>query len=254
MKKPTLAELLRRILSRPPQKPDDPWDDDRSAFEQALCAAARPDQMPGVERRIDELRAAGFDLETISEPGNDHWREWQVRLDDTRYVATVTALVHPDVQSAHLVYKDKPPKVRRTRAHRLQDAFYARYNGLWDQLRADSALWDRYSADRATAFGADDRRLLLVGDFEGDVNNGGFSQYLSNKGLPEARLALAAMQAIGARRTAHMLEEALEHPDDESVLERLTNAFYERAEDLAALAAQHARLSPARKTRSGESE
>ena len=229
MTKPTLAELLRRILSRPPHDPVT-WDHDRAAFERGLREAATAGLMPEVERRLEELRAAGFTIELVEDKG--HWREWKVGLDDKRYVASMTALAYPDMQSAHLIYKAAPKKLRRTRKDRLQEAFYARYN----------ALWERLGDDPDAAMDDDDRRVLLVGDFEGDVNNGGFSQYLSNKGRERAALALAALQAIGAKRTARMLQDALEHENDAARLEALTDEFYESYDDVAALTARQLKM------------
>lgn len=231
LSKPGLAALLRRILSRPPQKSGE-FSDDRAAFQQALCKAAGAGLLPAVEKRLDELRAAGFAFKVFPGPQQPHFRQWTLPLDDPRYVAELQVLAYPDMQSAHLTYRDAPRKVRRTRAHRLQEAFYARYDGLWDRLR---------NHPRAR-IGVEDRRVLLVGDLEADVNNGGFNQYLDNKGRRKAQLALAALHEIGAVRTARMLEEALRNSADEGVLERLTNSFYEAPEDLAALAARHAKL------------
>lgn len=185
-----------------------------------------------MEKRLDELRAAGFAFAAFPGPQQPHFRQWKLPLDDPRYVAELQVLAYPDMQSAHLTYRDAPPKVRRTRAHRLQEAFYARYNTLWDRLRAKPRA-------RMTA---NDRRILLVGDFEGGVNCDGFNLYLSNKGPREAQLALAALHAIGAARTARMLEKALSAPEDEAAHAALDASFFENPEDLAALAARHAKL------------
>jgi hypothetical protein len=87
-----------------------------------------------------------------------------------------------------------------------------------------------------------DRRLLLVGELEADVNNGGFSQYLNNKGRRRARSALAALTAIGARKTAAMLEEAMAPGVSEARLSALDDRFYKVTEDLAVLAVRHAEL------------
>lgn len=85
---------------------------------------------------------------------------------------------------------------RQRRIHAGQEAFYARYMAVGQKAYRDP----RY---RLTP---DDRLVLLVGELEADVNNGGFSQYLDNKGRRRARAALAALQKVGARKTARMLE------------------------------------------------
>ena len=56
---------------------------------------------------------------------------------------------------------------------------------------------------------AADRLVRVIGDLEADVNNGGFDQYLSNKGRPQARRAAKCLRSIGARRTGRLLESAL---------------------------------------------
>ena len=111
---------------------------------------------------------------------------------------------------------------RQRAASKRQDEFYSRYEGVGtrrDGVRLEPA----------------DRLVLLVGDFEADVNNGGFDQYLGNKGLPTARAALKGLKTIGAKRTAGWLSTALKAPEDREALDRLDSAFYERPEDLPSL-------------------
>lgn len=86
------------------------------------------------------------------------------------------------------------------------------------------------------ALSQDDRLIRVVGDFEADVNNGGFRQYLGNKGEARAREALAGLSAIGAKHTARWLRSALDANGGVDALARLNQQFYETAEDLASLA------------------
>jgi hypothetical protein len=91
------------------------------------------------------------------------------------------------------------------------------------------------------ALAPDDRLVQLVGEFEADVNNGGFGQYLSNKGAARAREALACLSAIGAKRTTRWLTSALEGRRGQDGLARLDQQFCEKAEDLASLAMTYIR-------------
>ena len=68
------------------------------------------------------------------------------------------------------------------------------------------------------------------------MNNGGFSQYLHNKGRRRAQSAVRALEAIGARKTSVMLRKALSRSPD---LDALDKRFYAAPEDLAALGARY---------------
>jgi len=80
---------------------------------------------------------------------------------------------------------------------------------------------------------------------EADVNNGGFDQYLLNKGRRRARQALAALQSIGARRTAALLEAALEPKATPEELDALDRRFYREPEDLALAMMRYLGTAPA---------
>ena len=108
-------------------------------------------------------------------------------------------------------------------AKKLQDEFYRRFE----------------KPRKAARLSADDRLIQLVGEFEADVNNGGFGQYLANKGKARASKALASLVAIGAKRTARWLSAALEADEDGKTLERLDREFFDKPEDLAVLAMKH---------------
>ena len=93
--------------------------------------------------------------------------------------------------------------------------------------------------------------MRSIGDLEADLNNGGFGQYLGNKGRWQVTRALAQLRSIGARRTAALLQSALRDPMDSTNLDRLDSAYYRRPEDLACLvirflrkAAANTRTSP----------
>jgi hypothetical protein len=90
----------------------------------------------------------------------------------------------------------------------------------------------------------DDRLVLLIGELEADVNNGGFAQYLDNQGRRRAGAALAALRTVGAKRTARMLEQALAPGASSDRLSALADRFYAAPEDLPLLAGRHVGLSP----------
>ncbi|MFZ5786014.1 MAG: DMP19 family protein [Acidobacteriota bacterium] len=53
------------------------------------------------------------------------------------------------------------------------------------------------------------RLIVLVGELEAEVANGGFAQHLESKGEARAREALGCLESIGATRTARWLRSAL---------------------------------------------
>jgi hypothetical protein len=116
-----------------------------------------------------------------------------------------------------------PPSPPTTRTHRLQAQFYERYNAVVKTAYADPP--GRLSKD--------DTLLLRIAEFEADVNNGGFSQFMFNKGRRRARETVELLKTIRAPRTAAMLSTALAHPRDEALLGKLDGRFYEVPEDLA---------------------
>jgi hypothetical protein len=105
----------------------------------------------------------------------------------------------------------------------LQAEFYERY----------MAAVTRAYADPPGRLARPDKLILIIGEFEADVNNGGFSQFLFNKGRRRARATVTALEQIRAPKTAAMLTTALAHPSDEERLGKLDDRFYKVPEDLA---------------------
>ena len=126
-----------------------------------------------------------------------------------------------------------PPPLtpRQEKTKQVQDAFYARYN----------AAAERDYATPPRRISAADRQILLVGEFEADWNNGGFSQYLSNKGRRRATAALRALEDVGANKTAELLRQALSAADDDAARQKLDDRLHRTREDLAVLAMKRAR-------------
>ena len=79
----------------------------------------------------------------------------------------------------------------------------------------------------------------MVGELEADVNNGGFSQYLGNKGRRRAQAALRALLNIGAKKIARWLASALQSDATAGTLEQLDRRFFDQPEDLPSLVMKH---------------
>jgi hypothetical protein len=223
-----IARLLRRLTALPmrSRKALAP----RAESERLLMSAVRQG-LRAAERAIAAVNALDRRLVLVEKPR--FFRKWREELHDGRHALEITALANRDIRSVHVLYRSIPKlTTRQHETHAIQQAFYARYLAVGQRAYRDSAL--RLSAD--------DRLLLLVGELEADVNNGGFAQYLSNKGGRRARAALAALRAIGARETARMLERALAPGAAPALWSALDDRFYEESEDLAALAARHLKL------------
>ena len=155
-------------------------------------------------------------------------RAW--KLDDPERRVSLTIRLHAerDFRSSSVVVRELPKPLSRREAEtkRIQDAFYARY------MAAGRRAYAKPPARLSRA----DRIVLLVGELEADVNNGGFRQYLDNKGRRRAAAARAALEAIGAKRTAAMLASAMARDATPALLDRLDGRFYAVPEDLGVLA------------------
>jgi len=156
-------------------------------------------------------------------------RAWRHTVADR--VLVLQTITGRTIKNATVLYSQAPhplgPKalVRQD----LQDRFYARYNQVGPA--GASRMARRPSAA--------DRLVRVIGDLEADVNNGGFDQYLCNKGRAQARRAAKCLQSIGARRTGRLLESALGLPPNSPQFERLDKAFYRSSEDLPSLVMRH---------------
>ncbi|NLI48157.1 MAG: DMP19 family protein [Acidobacteria bacterium] len=179
--------------------------------------ALRNGRRPAGEGLVESLAAHGYTVQRLDALPC----MWRVALPSPRVLEIWFTGGEAPVVAAVSYRVGKPwgsPAQRR--AAKLQAEFYRRYERL---------------APDGGELATDDRLVQLVGELEADVNNGGFGQYLGNKGAARAREALACLFAIGAGQTAGWLQAALEGSGAED-LSRLDQEFYEGAEDLAALA------------------
>jgi hypothetical protein len=225
-----LTPHIRRILSVAPGDPS--LVAEEHAISHLMIVALREGRVAG-EKLVESLSDDGFVLERID---GLPWM-WRVRTTPPRVLELwFTGVDKPVIGS--LSYRVGKPwgSPRQRAALKRQAAFYTRYVSLGS--RRDEA--------RLTPH---DRVVLLVGDFEADVNNGGFARYLDNKGVVTARATLRALTTIGAKRTATLLSAALKPPDDQDALDRNDGKFHEKAEDLASLVMRYVtRPRTARKT------
>jgi hypothetical protein len=210
-----VKKQLARLVTLPPDTPA--ADKERWAIESALMKLLRKGGMDAVRQAVE---AALPDAELVFF-GPLH--EWRRTFPDGRVLA-VAARDADDLLSTSVVWKPAPPPLtaRQKARYALHERFYALYE--------EAAM--RVIASPRARLTPLERRAVLVGELEADVNNGGFSQYLLNKGRPRARQALAALESIGSRQVAALLRRALERGAD---MEELSARFFASREDLPAL-------------------
>ena len=188
------------------------------AIETLLMDALRSGGRAAGEGLVDGLAGHGYLLERLDALPC----MWRLAVPPPR-VLEIWFTGGNDPAVAALSYRTGKPwgTSRQRTAATLQKAFYDNYGQVVLQGGARSP---------------DERLIELVGELEADVNNGGFDQYLRNKGEERAREALASLAVVGARRTGRWLATALEARAGAAVLARLDAQFYEKPEDLASLA------------------
>jgi hypothetical protein len=210
---------------------------EKMRLERALMDAMAREGLRGAERLVARMAREGQSFRLLQK-GNGY-RRWARALGEAREIE-VSVWSHHGSRMASVQMKDTEPirlTARQAHVDGLQRAFYARY----------MAIGEKAHAAKPQSLTPIERRLLLVGDLEAGVSNGGFSTYLSNKGRRIARSAMAALEAIGARRTARIVEKALAPGIGESGLGKLDDLFCSGPDDLARLAAEHAGLEPVKR-------
>ena len=217
----SLPALVDSLIALTPGTPA--AEQPQHAIEGLLMDALKRGGREAGEKLVESLVAHGYALDRVDALA---WM-WRVAIPSPRVLEIwFTGGDKPVVAAvSYRVGKPWGSKAQK-RAAKLQAEFYRRYERL---------------APRDGALAPDDRLVQLIGEFEADVNNGGFGQYLSNKGAARAREALACLSAIGAKRTTRWLTSALEGRRGQDGLARLDQQFYEKAEDLASLAMSYIR-------------
>jgi hypothetical protein len=213
----------RRITSAPPQNAAS--DAARWRFEHLLMRLLHTAGLRGVDQVI---RGAGVPgLEPVEHVTG--MRRWIAAVPAHHAELWVSVSSNQHFKSVSVVWSalPQPPRTKRQRERQqLQDRFYARYLAAGARAYAVPPL----------RLGRADGLILLVGELEADVNNGGFSQYLANKGRRRAAAALRALERIGAAKTAALLRAAMASASDEAALQKLDARFDRTREDLAVLA------------------
>jgi hypothetical protein len=191
-------------------------------IESLLMQVLRSGGRPAGDMLVDSLAGNGFVLKRLDALPS-MWlvvlpapRVLEIWFTGEREISGVAAL-------SYRVGKPWGSKAQKAAA-KLQAEFYGRF----EKQPAKDARLSR-----------DDRLIQLVGEFEADVNNGGFGQYLGNKGEARARKTLASLKSIGAKRTSEWLSAALEAGNDEATLQKLDQEFFANSEDLAVLTMKH---------------
>jgi uncharacterized protein DUF4375 len=203
-----------------------------AALEHALMKAVTAGGARAADRAIAALNRRGHQFalaETIATI-----RRWREALAGGKRVIEISVNVNRHFKSTAVKYLvvREPPRLtkRQLRIHAIQQAFYAKYMAAGRRA---------YAKGRPVRLGRGDRLALLIGELEADVNNGGFTQYLDNKGRPRALEALRALKQVGARRTAAMLAAAMAPGVTERRLSALDDRFYGVPEDLAVYTMRH---------------
>jgi hypothetical protein len=184
------------------------------------------------ERAVRAIRVDERPMELVSQHATLSY--YGMTIGDGKAALKISFNVNRYFKSAGITYDAIVPPPKRTAAERKRDAmheeFYQKYTELAQRY---------YRPKKPPKISAQDRLMLLVGDLEGDVNNGGFSQYLVNKGRRTATAALKALETIGAKKTATLLRRALAPDVADAELEGLDRKFIEVPDDLAVLVMRH---------------
>jgi hypothetical protein len=183
------------------------------------------------DRVIAALNRGQHQLTLAEAAGTVRW--WRAPLPGKRMI-DISVNVNRYFKSTWVRYLTVPDPPRYTprerKIHAVQEAFYAKYMAAGQKA---------YGKGRAVRLRADERLALLIGELEADVNNGGFTQYLDNKGRRRALAALRALKQVGARQTAGMLSAAMASGVTERQLSALDDRFYRVPEDLAVYTMRH---------------
>lgn len=218
---PPIAAMLRRIVAAAPGTASAGTAQRKS--EKALMRALNAGGLRALDRLFRAATTPALPL-TVTLLRADA-RVWTAVVADADAELRVLAMSDRTMKCVNVSWTAVPKPVQETKTTRIQNAFYQRY----------LAAGQRAYATPPQRISTADRRILLVGEFEADVHNGGFSQYLSNKGRARAGKTLSVLKEIGAVKTAAMLETALASKADDDAVDALDSRFYRSKEDLAVL-------------------
>lgn len=176
----------------------------RIELEHQLMRITRAGGLRAAERALAALNARDRCLVLVEK--RTSLRAWREELAGGRTleIRLVTNRLFRSALVRHQLVRKTRLTPRKRRIHAGQEAFYARYMAVGQKAYRDP----RYR------LAPDDRLVLLVGELEADVNNGGFSQYLDNKGRRRARAALTALRKVGRSQDRAHAGDGHGAPDD----------------------------------------
>jgi hypothetical protein len=189
----------------------------------------------GIDAALRVLTRSGLPL-TLSNRQRG-LRTWAGQLSQQKAELRITVTSNRLIRTTHVTwYTTQATALTRHQQERKRthDAFYARY------LAAGQRAYAPHPGRLARA----DRWILLIGEFEADVNNGGLRQFVENKGRAKARVVLRICDAIGAPKTGRLLRSAVRASVHDLIWDGLDRQFTRTGEDLPMATMRHLRLIP----------
>lgn len=199
----------------------------------------------------------------------------RLELDDTRLFFTLFNGVRIDEPIKGYLQLEQATPMQRLQWQPTEDAFGVNWPQLEDPtseglVNVLDLLWarrcraalkrQRETAGGFAALSLQDQALVALWRMETDIDNGGFLQFLFDRGDHVCQSALQALEAIGAERThatvaamRALLDRFADDPtvhdhddiaralrsDERSMLALLEDAYYARSDTLAALGLAH---------------
>ena len=225
----------------------------KAELELALLEAMNKSGKQGIDEAIGMLNDNGHELRLVACDGD--LSEYTEALPDGERVFVVRACLSSEFSFVHVLFEPSEPAELEPAEDALEElrrGFYKRFVDIVTNV----------DTDRFTEFEPDARDIYVVGLLEGEVNNGGFSQYFWNTEGQHAQVTVDVLKRVGAKETASLLRRAMKlygtPPSDdldewydrlervdsehEDVLAELDEHFYEGVDDLPVLVMKHLNL------------
>lgn len=222
----------------------------KADLELALLEAMNQNGKKGVDEAIGLLNNNGHNLKLVASDGE--LSEYSEKLPDGQRLFVVRACLSSEFSFVHVLFESAEPAdlgPQEEALEALRQSFYKRFVDIVTNV----------DTDRFAELEPDAGDIYLVGLLEGDVNNGGFSQYFWNTEGQHAASTVEVLKRIGAKETASLLRRAmklygappsgdldewydrLERVDSEheEQLAELDEHFYEGVDDLPVLVMKH---------------
>ena len=222
----------------------------KADLELALLDAMNENGKKGIDDAIRLLNENGHDLRLVASDGE--LSEYSESLSDGERLLVVRACLSSEFSFVHVVFEKAKPVELGPEEEALEDLRQSFYKSFVD-------IVTNVDTERFAELEPDARDIYLVGLLEGEVNNGGFSQYFWNTEGQHAAVTVDVLKRIGAKETASLLRRAMKlygaPPSDdldewydrlervdsehEDALAELDEHFYEGVDDLAVLLMRH---------------